>query len=179
MLRRNVTGDTIVEVMIALAILSSVLGTSFAIASRSIRKGRQAQERTEALKITESQIELLKEAGNKPINVAGLYSSDYALPSPSRSFCFNSATGGALQQQQMVASDVFDDILTVAPTPGSLYVPNCQQGHSSRYNVSIVREDQLVGGTTYSAFVIRTRWDRVGGGRDEVKTLYKLHQGQL
>jgi prepilin-type N-terminal cleavage/methylation domain-containing protein len=60
MLRRSQAGDTLVEVMIALAIIGAVLGAAYATATRSLRVGRQAQERTEALKLVEGQLERLK-----------------------------------------------------------------------------------------------------------------------
>lgn len=59
-LRITQTGDTLVEVMLAMAIVASVLGAAYGTASRSLRTGRAAQERTEALRHVESQIEQLK-----------------------------------------------------------------------------------------------------------------------
>lgn len=53
-------GDTIVEVLLAMTVIGAVLGASFGIANRSAQTGQAARERTEALKIAESQIELLK-----------------------------------------------------------------------------------------------------------------------
>ncbi len=53
-------GDTIVEVLLAMAVVGLVLGSSFGIANRSLRIGQSARERTTALKIAESQIELMK-----------------------------------------------------------------------------------------------------------------------
>lgn len=54
-------GDTIVEVMLAMAVIGMVLGVAYGIANRSVTIGRSAQERSEALKIAESQLELIKE----------------------------------------------------------------------------------------------------------------------
>lgn len=55
-------GDTIVEVLLAIAVISAVLGGAYASASQSSRGLRQSQERGEALKLLEAQIELLKSA---------------------------------------------------------------------------------------------------------------------
>lgn len=57
---RRQDGDTIVEVLIAMAVMALVLGGSYATASRALQVGRQAQERTEALKLVEGQVEQIK-----------------------------------------------------------------------------------------------------------------------
>ncbi len=59
-MKKNQFGDTIIEVMLATAVIGLVIGMSYASASRALRTGRFAQEQTEALKIAESQIERLK-----------------------------------------------------------------------------------------------------------------------
>lgn len=53
-------GDTIVEVLLALAVLGSVIVGAYSIATRSLNGVRVAQERSEATKIAEGQIESLK-----------------------------------------------------------------------------------------------------------------------
>jgi prepilin-type N-terminal cleavage/methylation domain-containing protein len=53
-------GDTIIEVMLALAVIGMILAAAFGIANRSILIGQDAQERSEALKLAESQVEVLK-----------------------------------------------------------------------------------------------------------------------
>jgi type II secretory pathway pseudopilin PulG len=56
----NKTGDTIIEVLLSLAVLGMVIGTAYAIASRSLKRAQQAQERTEATKLVEGQIDRIK-----------------------------------------------------------------------------------------------------------------------
>lgn len=55
-------GDTIVEVLIAVALMGVILTGAYAISNRSSTGIRQGQERAEALKIAESQVEKLKVA---------------------------------------------------------------------------------------------------------------------
>lgn len=56
----NQRGDTIVEVLIAIAVVSSVLGISYATMNRNVLIGRDNQERSEAVRLGEGQIESLK-----------------------------------------------------------------------------------------------------------------------
>lgn len=53
-------GDTIIEVLIAIAVASSVLAITYSTMNRNLQISRQSQERTEATKIAQGQIELLR-----------------------------------------------------------------------------------------------------------------------
>ena len=55
-------GDTIIEVLLAMSVIGLVIGASFGIANRSGQIGQDAQERSEALKLAETQVELFKVA---------------------------------------------------------------------------------------------------------------------
>lgn len=57
---RSQAGDTIVEVLIAVAVISLMLASAFVVVNRSIKSSRQTQERSEALKLLEGQVERLK-----------------------------------------------------------------------------------------------------------------------
>jgi prepilin-type N-terminal cleavage/methylation domain-containing protein len=63
----NQKGETIVEVLIAMAVIGSVLGSAYSIVSRNTRSYQQAHEHTEALKLAETQLEYLrKNVSNVP-----------------------------------------------------------------------------------------------------------------
>lgn len=64
---RNQRGDTIVEVLIAISIVSLTLAGAYASVSRSTNATRTAQERGEALKWAETQVEQLKAADTAAI----------------------------------------------------------------------------------------------------------------
>ncbi|HSX31884.1 MAG TPA: hypothetical protein VLF43_01360 [Candidatus Saccharimonadales bacterium] len=53
-------GDTIVEVLISIAVVTMVLGGAYVTTNRSLLNTRGAQERGTALKLAESQLEQLK-----------------------------------------------------------------------------------------------------------------------
>lgn len=58
----NQAGDTIVEVMIASAVVGLVIVGAFRSANFSAGAVQRAKERAEAVKVTESQIELIRDA---------------------------------------------------------------------------------------------------------------------
>jgi len=60
-------GDTIVEVLIALVVVSTVMAGAFVSSNRSLINSRQAQERGEALKYVEGQLEQLKNNANQAL----------------------------------------------------------------------------------------------------------------
>jgi type II secretory pathway pseudopilin PulG len=53
-------GDTIIEVMICMAVAGAAISAAYSISSRSLNRVRQSQERTESLKLAEQQLERLK-----------------------------------------------------------------------------------------------------------------------
>ena len=53
-------GDTILSVMISVAIIGSVIGTTYHLISSSLRLGRSGQEREHAINVVNTQVERLK-----------------------------------------------------------------------------------------------------------------------
>lgn len=77
-------GDTLVEVLIAIAVISLILGGAYVTTNRSLQATRGAQERSIALKLAESQIERIK----------GLMSTNpAAVTGASSPFCISAASG--------------------------------------------------------------------------------------
>ena len=62
MKRLSSRGETIVEVLIVVLILTSVMSTAFAITTHTLNQDRASQERTEAATIAQGQIERLNAA---------------------------------------------------------------------------------------------------------------------
>lgn len=177
---RYSAGDTLVEVMIALAIIGSVIAISYSTASRSLKVGRQAQERIEALKLAEGQVETLKLVGNNgnPLR-AQLYSAVYSRASGApQSFCLIVGGAPAIQFQSMISPTLETDPLTFGPIP-AVYNSACAVGVEQRYKLSIERSDSGAVPNVLSTFTVRARWERLGGGTDEVAISYRMHQGQF
>lgn len=86
-------GDTIVEVLISIAIVSVVLTGAFVAARRSLATTQRSQERGEATKLVEEQLERLKSAALKTGANEGIFA-----PVLSQPFCLNASasvvTGG-------------------------------------------------------------------------------------
>lgn len=57
---RDQRGDTIIEVMIVLAVLGLAIGIAYATANRSLLNARQAQENSRATTLAQSQVEALR-----------------------------------------------------------------------------------------------------------------------
>ncbi len=150
----NELGDTIVEVLIAVAVMSMVLGGAYSIASRSLSSIRQAQEHTVALKYAEAQIEQLKQMATNKGN-------DYAT-TPNNIFSYGSN---------------FCSIYATVPTPGLYIYPdsnaNCTKSNGIPYHISISRTDS---GHVHK-FTTLVHWDNIrGDGQDNVTLTYNLDQ---
>lgn len=143
MKRLNTKGDTIVEVLLAIAVVSAVLGGAFVATNRSLNGVRQSQERGEALKLVEGQLERLKEA-------AATDTSGVVFTTPTDPFCLND--GLAVQ------------------SPGSAV---CNQGPDGRYRLEIDRSPPDDDVYTFTA---SARWERLGGGTNEVLIRYKTYR---
>lgn len=72
--RRFKRGDTIVEVLLAIAIVSAVLAGAYVTTNRSLRAGRDAQEASEALELAEGQVERIKSLSALPVVGRNIYS---------------------------------------------------------------------------------------------------------
>lgn len=154
MKKLNQTGDTIVEVLLALAVLAGVIGVSYAVASRSLARAQQAQERVQATKLVEGQIEALKYlASSIESTHTALFNSlitdlDTATPPVSpQCLIVNSVTG-------VVSKVIYTD---------------SQCKNSGLFNYYIAAYD-----TVSKIFTIKTEWPSFRSGNDNVTMYYKV-----
>jgi type II secretory pathway pseudopilin PulG len=188
-------GDTIVEVLVAILIVSLVLAGAYVTAAHALTATRQAQERSEALKLIEGQAEALRTV-----------SAVNPLPSPNAftdldSFCLNANMNYALADAFNNPPAPMGQVVSLKNDTAGAYSPTCTMqlpsGSSTvTYNLSIDRcetapypdpdtgstadvdcdsgSDIDVGGGP--VFIIRARWDQLGGGgRDEASLLYRVY----
>ncbi|HVS58352.1 MAG TPA: hypothetical protein VHD60_01285 [Candidatus Saccharimonadales bacterium] len=145
-------GDTIVEVLISLSVLASALGVSYGIANRALNSSRDAQEHTQAVMIAQAQLEFARQT---------MVSSNGHAFSGGHLFCFDSS--GAVV--------TFTTISSLPPLDEdnfSHYPPACAN-INSLYNASVNYNSD---NDNFSATV---RWYRLGGGRDQVLLIYRIH----
>lgn len=151
-LRRNQKGDTIVEVLIAIAIISSVLATSYAIMNSSVRANQDAQEHASGLKVAESQLELLK----------GWLALGNTLPAGVNSFCMK--TTPTISIEQISA--------TVPSNNNGSYPTACKNADDDapeRFMTAIVREPAA------GRFTVYIDWDGAKGRRSSLNVVYKVY----
>jgi prepilin-type N-terminal cleavage/methylation domain-containing protein len=176
-IRKNHRGDTIIEVMIALAVLGSVLVGGYSIATRSINSVRVSQERGEALKIAEGQLEQLRARLNgvpslndttPQFNSVFIRRNNFFAnngefkpqsPDPATGFCFNVLTNTSPVQT-----------FNHSPANVASYAPECT---SSRYRIAIVPRytADYAKGTLTMSYTVTIRWDRAGGGEPQTLSL--------
>ncbi len=141
-------GDTIVEVLVVLAVLGLALSISYATASRSLKNTRQAQESAEASALAQSQIELLRSLSG-PGNPQNIFQ-----PAP---FCISTTA------------------TVVAPLPA--HGGACTQG-TQAYDISIVYTSLSPPAPAQGGkFVVTVTWpDVLGQGNDTVTSVYRLYK---
>ena len=160
--RTNQKGDTIVEVMLAIAVVGMVLGASYSIANRALQTGRFAQEQTEALKVAESELELLKYKASQFKSGDSTTGTIFEEPSgsnPIRAFCI-----------------VDDATLTVQATT---LTPDIATGQTLVQN-SCGSNGLYTTFTTYkpseNLFVVYVYWESPLVSNAKVEVAYKLYK---
>ena len=150
-------GDTIIEVLLAMAVLGMVLGTSFGIVNRSLATGRDAQERSEATKLAESQLEKLKTASSDPDN--GFFSI-----SETSIYCITyTRITDTLEVVEFDTNGIIEDDVDL-----NTYAVECKAGPDGRYRMSIIRSENV--------FTVRTRWESIRGEQlNEAKLIYRTY----
>jgi type II secretory pathway pseudopilin PulG len=160
MIRRGQRGDTIVEVMICIGVVGAVLAGAFVVSNMSQIGVRDAQERAEASKIVEGQLELLR--SNTKLQGGTVFS-----PTTTGSFCMGRDA-------------------RPKPNPSATaYASVCQfnnggnqaSGGEIAYKVAITHEDTTSGtGSAGQLFRIVVKWDSATGDGESQETMfYRLY----
>jgi type II secretory pathway pseudopilin PulG len=177
-------GDTIIEVLIAIAIAAFAIGTAYAIANRSLQRAITARERNEALNNIQSQVSALKfREKTDPLN----FDSGFSVPAsfgagsfPATAFHF------CLDDQSTSPSDSthtwtrfnnnIDDsqanTLTVG-NPG--YDARCKiPGNGTDFYIDIAAQVTATSQSSKNRTVYRVsvRWAEVGTGALQQSSVY-------
>lgn len=149
------TGDTIIEVLIAVTVIGLAIGLAYGVANRSLKSARQSQERTEAVKLAEGQTEQLKALSYRDD------ASDQGIFSVGQTYCL---TNGEKQiSTGLNIGSLEDDDLTK-------YNKQClQPWPSGIYHIAVVPKAN-------NNFEVYVRWFGIGQlKKEEVKITYRLY----
>jgi len=169
MKKLNNFGDTIVEVLIAMAILGVVLSAAFVSVNRSVKNNTQSQEHSVALKLAEGQLETIREISSDTTNPN--YNAVFTEP---HMFCLDQASAN------IITASITDSTGPILANAGSSLDSNTAYGAcggiNSLYSIAVGRD--LVPGTTKQfIFNVYIRWDSViGTTQDSVNLVYKVDQ---
>lgn len=142
----NSQGDTIVEVLVVLAVLGLAIGISYATANSSLQTTRSAQESAQATELLQSQVEAIRSLA--ATQSANIFQSSSA-------FCIDNT------------------FTTVVDTSAVTPAPSCFQ--DGLYTVSITYVDNPpVTPSTFT--LLATWPDIQGKVQDSQTLLYRLHQ---
>lgn len=160
--RLNSRGDTIVEVLICIAVLALIVAAAYTLTGRNQLTSQQAQERSEALKLASTQLELLR-----------AYAEENSLVAlKGKHFCLMSASS---VKELTTAPKV-----SVTADGATVYPAECQSGTGNRYKIAVwgyeISDDVNALNSDKSVLAVTVRWDSVkGGSREEVKTFYTTY----
>jgi prepilin-type N-terminal cleavage/methylation domain-containing protein len=165
-------GDTIVEVMIVLAVLGLAFAISYATANRGVLQARNAEEHSEALGILDGQVEELRAAFSQ--------NDPHLTPTPpTEYFCMDVSTGaytgfGSNTVPPSDEQDSFTEYPNGADDPDTPQTGSCQQTPESfPYYVSISYAQPTP--TLPGYYDLLVRWDGVGDlGPQQEELTYKL-----
>lgn len=156
MTRLSSRGETIVEVLVVMAVLSSVLGSAFALSSKTINVNRESQERSRAVGYAQNQLERLKGVVDQ---------SNSTTPNK---FCFSNA--GVIVP---ILPANYAGVGNASPDADDFtkYPTECIDG---LFHAVIVYDSPLAptnGTKTYTSYV---RWDKIGQtGHNNVVLKYR------
>jgi type II secretory pathway pseudopilin PulG len=148
-------GDTIVEVLIAIAIVSSVLAGAFTVTQKSSQAVRSSQERAEMLQLLQGQVELVRALALKD---AGTTSADVFNPG-STNFCIKNNPPTAI-------SIVHYSSTANPPTDSPAFCTGL--GPGGLYNVAI----RYTAAT--NTFSFTGWWNKIGGGTNRMHLSYRI-----
>ncbi|MGH7195196.1 MAG: type IV pilus modification PilV family protein [Candidatus Saccharimonadales bacterium] len=155
-------GDTIVEVLIATAILGLILAGAYATSNRSLNSERDAQEHTQALTIAQSQIESLRSAGSLQSGPAGAVTAT----------CFDASGQPLSFAHCLIASDQSNVVATCpSATPYCYKITDSPVPSSAAIlNPANISTSPKVTAITYQVIIT---WPSITGGQNYTQLYYR------
>lgn len=177
---RNFNGDTIVEVLIAIAVAAFAIGTSYAIANKSLERAIAARERNEALNIIQNQISDLKVRfkSDPAFNTNFAVRSSFVpsvFPATDFNFCLDdsatstTSTNWARINNNFTSSTAANNLNTGAGG----YDPKCLRTNSSYYvNIEAQVTSSSQNATNRTVYRVAVRWAEIGSNTTAQAAVY-------
>lgn len=175
-IKYNFRGDTIVEVLIAIAVAAFAIGTSYAIANRSLQRAISARERNEAVNNLQSQISALKLREKLQ---STNFSAFEAPAAGTKHFCLNTSSFGPTDptnQWTPYPNNINDATASDLAANDSNYSSYCKpQGSNGAtlyidIGASSTAASRLT--TNPTIYKVVVRWAEVGSGDTQSATAY-------
>jgi type II secretory pathway pseudopilin PulG len=163
----NQAGDTIVEVLIATAVVSSVLAGAFLVSQKSSLAVRDSQEHSEMSQVLQGQVEMVRSmALDAPDAVSGVFG---APPGGTKYFCIDGSIPATPARIDFPSG--FNLPATDVDNYGS-YPPKCAN-IQNRYNIAVTYDPSS------QIFTFTGRWDRLSGGKNQEQLSYRIYPGSV
>ncbi|HEX5447930.1 MAG TPA: hypothetical protein VFW90_01885 [Candidatus Saccharimonadales bacterium] len=169
-------GDTIVEVLIAIAIASFAIGISYATAHRSLNQAITARERNQALNLIENQIAALKLRYQK--QSSGNF-AQFTLPA--NHFCLDdtasdpTAAGWApysnYNSDAYLSANLKSSSSPSATTPYNVKCGRSLPNDGANYFLDI-RTTSSAASSYPTIYQVIARWSRIDGGQTNQASIY-------
>jgi type II secretory pathway pseudopilin PulG len=171
--RRGVRGDTIIEVVMSIAIAAAVIAGAYALSNRSLAEGISASQHSQAIKLAQTQIEALKSRQRDATNDTGPWNSNYnflgSVPANKNNFCLDTSATAMKDPTGTVLANWLPQY------NGNEYSPVCTDtgvAATAKFfiNVKVMTYSTIpLRKPTYS---ITVRWESVDGGPYSQSQLY-------
>jgi type II secretory pathway pseudopilin PulG len=154
---RNQKGDTIVEVLISITVVSAVLGSAYAVVNRTSKNAQQAREHSQALKVAESQLEVLKASSASSL--------------PIEQFCFKESDKKPLKIN--TSANALTD--PTVPASAASYEAECKYADADGSAATADRYWVAFTKNASDTYKIHVKWDGIIGSVDSVELAYKVY----
>lgn len=167
---RGQTGDTLVEVLMAVIILGAVIGGAYATANRAVLAERNTQEHTDALTIAQAQVE-------------ALYAGNTLQPGDN---CFNTSNGYKAMQGVTTGPHGVGEPSHYCYADSSGSYANtfngttCPAGNAFCYQVTDLplSSTTLPNHTVTETYEVEVNWPSLNGGRQSTSSVQLYYRPQ-
>lgn len=160
----NQTGDTILEVLLAMVVAVAVLTGAYVSSRASTNATIRSREHDQGVKLAQAQLEQLRSAVD-------------LVKSKTKLFCINASAGTITAYD--FASNNEPETLVESDYPTNCKVdgigsPYGAGSEGAKYQVAIKRKPN--GSSDDNLYKVSVRWNKAGGGTDQLTFLYRVYQ---